>query len=76
MIRYALESDDHDRGVKDELGTVGLQAWSLLWDYQCEMTGMVKRRWGGEVAGKQEMEVEPAVLLLENTTLLSLSVHC
>lgn len=65
MIRYALENDDHDRGVEDELGTVGLQAWSLLWDYQCEMTGMVKPRWGGDVSGKQEMEVKPAVLLLE-----------
>lgn len=27
MIRYALENDDHDRGVEDELGTVGLQAY-------------------------------------------------
>lgn len=64
MIRYALENDGHDRGVEDELGTVGLQAWGSLWDYQCEMTGMVKQRWGGDVSGKREMEAKPAVLLL------------
>lgn len=64
MIRYALENDGHDRSVEDELGTVGLQAWSSLWDYQCEMMGMVKQRWGGDVSGKREMEVKPAVLLL------------
>lgn len=29
------------------------------------MTGMVKPWWGGDVSGKQEIQVEPAVLLLE-----------
>lgn len=47
------------------MGTVGLQAWSFVWDYLCEMMGMVKPRWGGDASGKQEMEVKPTGLLLE-----------
>lgn len=35
MIRFALENDDCDHSVEDDLEVVRLEAGNLLWKYRC-----------------------------------------